>query len=106
MISHSESSDPGVTPPLTIDQRKRPSRQSRKASSTRRSTSSRVPNTNRRSAGLIGVEIKCLALISAISDGLGNRLLWSATGPPRATAETGIYDAVRQPSREVTFHFA
>ena len=79
MISHSESFEPGVTPPLTIDQRKKPSRQSRKASSTRRATSSRVPNTNSRSAGFIGVRIRCLALISAISASVGNRVVRSST---------------------------
>src|ERR1700736_485795 len=79
MISHSESLEPGVTPPLTIDQRKKPSRHNRIASSTRRSTSSRVPNTNSRSAGCIGVLTKCFALISAISASLGNRPLRSST---------------------------
>src|ERR1035437_9530946 len=79
MISHSESFEPGVTPPLTIDQRNKPSRQSLKASSTRRATSSRVPNTNSRSAGLIGVLIKCLALMSAISRSVGSRVCRSST---------------------------
>ena len=69
--------------PLTIDHRKKPSRQSLQASSTRRPTSSRV-DTNRRSAGLIGVEIRCLALISAISASSGNRVRRSCmTGLPR-----------------------
>jgi hypothetical protein len=74
MIRHSERFDPGVMPPLTIDQRKNPSRQSRQASSTLHATSSRVPNTNRRLAGLIGVRIKCMALISAISASEGRRV--------------------------------
>jgi len=38
MISHSESWEPGVTPPLTIDQRNKPSRHSLTTSSTRRAT--------------------------------------------------------------------
>jgi hypothetical protein len=79
MISHSESCEPGVMPPLTMDQRKKPSRQSLKASSARRATSSRVPNTNSISAGFMGVLIRCLALISAISAAVGNRLLRSST---------------------------
>lgn len=74
MIWHSERSDPGVMPPLTIDQRKKLSRQSRQASPTRHATSSRVPNTNSRSAGLTGVRIRCVALISAISASEGKRV--------------------------------
>jgi hypothetical protein len=38
-----------------------------------------VPNTNNRSAGLIGVVIRCRALISAISDSVGSRACRSST---------------------------
>ena len=42
--------------------------------STRSSTSSRVPNTNSRSAGRSGVSIRCRALIAAISASVGDRV--------------------------------
>jgi hypothetical protein len=87
MISHSERVEPGVTPPLTMDQRNRPARQSLRTSSTRTATSSRVPNTNRRSAGFSGVLIKCVALIAAISASSGNRVLAASTLHLAASAE-------------------
>ncbi len=75
MIMHSDCSEPGVTPPLTIDQRKKPSRHSRAAVSTRSATSSRVPNRNSKSAGWSGVSIRWVRLISAISSAVGRRVL-------------------------------
>src|SRR3954454_13755638 len=88
MISHSETDEPGVTPPLTIEQRKKLSRHSRQASSTRCATSSRVPNTNSRSAGLRGVVIRCFALISEISWSVGNRTWESFTMVSSRDAKT------------------
>src|SRR5689334_5876353 len=73
ITAHSDSAEPAVTPPETIARRNSPSRHNRHAVSARKTSSTRVPNRNSRSAALSGVWIRCFALISAISAALGNR---------------------------------
>lgn len=104
MISHSDRAAPGVMPPLTIAQRKYPARHSRQASPTRVSTSSRVPNTNRRSADRSGVSIRCCELMAAISASVGFR------GPRSITAarlKSGMYTTMpcaRAARSHISFH--
>jgi len=106
MISHSESVEPGVTPPLTMDQRKKPSRQSRNASSTRRSTSSRAEHEQqiggfyRRADQMPCIDVGYFGFRRQSAASI---LHLSASGNSRNRRR---YDAVRWPHREVTFRYA
>ena len=82
-----------------------PFRHSRQASSTRSSTSSRVPNTNSRSAGRNGVSTRCRALIAAISASVGDRVVEVVTA---TRLLSGMPHSVPRPAafREITFRVA
>jgi len=79
VISHPKVLSRGVTPPLTMTSEKNPRARAETLHPRAAPTSSRVPNTNSRSGGFTGVLIRCLALMSAISASVGNRLRRSST---------------------------